>query len=197
MTITLSPGSKAYEEPPLEPAAAKAVTWPVAFGTKGGPNRAIEIGTAAEMIVCADLILAGHRAFMTGAGLSYDLVLDVGGQLLRVGVKSTLWPRSRPAREGSRICYQFMASRAKRDKHGNTLARRYSGADLDMMAFVALDIRRVAYVPVTKQIVFGWHFDAPGQYAGTNKYGPKNGGQRRQFDDFPLSVALAKLGVLE
>jgi hypothetical protein len=42
------------------------------------PDRALELGKAAEHIVCADLILAGYRAFLADQGLPYDVVFDQG-----------------------------------------------------------------------------------------------------------------------
>ena len=69
------------------------------------PTRSIEIGTAAEHLVCCDLLLAGTVAFMSSAGLPYDVVANLNGRLIRIAVKSTLRAKPRPAREGSRVCW--------------------------------------------------------------------------------------------
>lgn len=49
-------------------------------------SRELEIGKAAEHLVCADLILQGHKAFLADQGLSYNVVLDYKNKLWRVQV---------------------------------------------------------------------------------------------------------------
>ena len=36
-------------------------------------------GTAAEHLVCADLLMQGHGAYLTDQNTAYDVVADVGG----------------------------------------------------------------------------------------------------------------------
>lgn len=158
-------------------------------------NRAIEIGTAGEHVVCADLLLSGWRAFQSAQGLPYDVVVEVNGKLLRVAVKSTARPRPRPAREGSRVCYQFSATRNRRLHTGKTDARRITEEHADLVAFVALDTRAVAYLPIAS-CPGSFHVDAPGHTAGTNKFGPK-GIKRKRFEQFSLTSALRSLGVAQ
>jgi hypothetical protein len=157
-----------------------------------GPMRGREtdIGTAAEHIVCADLILHGYRAFMTAQGLPYDVICDINGVLIRIAVKSTQKPKPRPAREGSRVCYQFAVTRSKRLSTGKTHCRPYSTSDVDVVALVALDIRRVCYVPMASCRT-SMHIDAPGHIRGQNKFGPKKPHQRKCFDKLSLGEALS------
>lgn len=161
-----------------------------------GHDRAIEVGTAAEYLVCADLILAGYRAFTVAQGLPYDVMLDVAGRLIRVSVKSTRKASPRPDRENSRLCYQFGATRNKRNHRGKTSARPYTVADTDMMAFVALDIRRVAYAALTDKFVTGWHIDPPDTVRSDfDRLGRRNSQNRKRFEDFSLDRALRAMGV--
>ena len=146
-------------------------------------SRALAIGAAGEHIVCADLLLQGHRASIAAAQLSYDVVLDADGKLLRVAVKATTGARVRPARTGSRPCYQFCITRTKA---GN---KRYTALDVDIVALVALDIRRVAYLAISETTTIQ-HIDSPHHPMGTNKFGPKRN-VRKRFDDFPLRSAIS------
>jgi len=159
-------------------------------------NRNIEIGTAAEMIVCADLILCGHRAFLSSQGLPYDVVLDIGTRLLRVTVKGTLAAAVRPAREASRVCYQFAALRSKRLKTGRSVTWAYTSNDADVFAFVALDRRIVGYVPIKDRLITSWHVDPPGTTKSPlDRLGRRNSQNRKHFEDFTLAHALRALGV--
>jgi hypothetical protein len=142
-------------------------------------HRALEIGKAAEHLVCADLILSGHRAFLTDQGLPYDVVFDHGGRLLRVQVKSTSVSRPVPGRPGSPLSYIFHVRRAGRG------ARRIIGNDeFDLLALVALDIRVVAYVPMGTRIRQTIHLRAPGAaFWHANK-------RNDNIDQYSLSRAL-------
>lgn len=139
-------------------------------------------GTAGEHIAVADMILLGHKAFLTSAGFPYDVILDVG-QALRVAVKATMAARPRSGRTLTRPCYQFNITRAKK--------LRYTAAEADIVALVALDIRKVAYLPCVKCPTI-LHIDAPGPRVYPNAKGPRRG-QGRHFEDFPLSKALKEM----
>ena len=143
----------------------------------------IIIGTAGEHLVCADLIMHGYCSFITSAGLSYDVVVDVDGRLLKIAVKSTTTARPRSGRTLTRPCYQFGVTRRKKS--------RYTTNDADIIAFVALDERLIAYIPC-KDCPTIIHFDKPGPIIYPNKKGPKPG-YCRSFNDFPLGAALAGL----
>jgi hypothetical protein len=109
------------------------------------PQNAHDIGTAAEHIVCADIIIMGHRAFLAGAGLSYDVVADVAHRLVRIQVKAAGKARNVNARGRSeRVAYTF-AVRTR----GNNHRKRLDNSACDVVALVALDLRIVAYFPVS------------------------------------------------
>ena len=105
-------------------------------------SKELQIGKAAEHLVVADLLLQGHNAFLSDQGLPFDVVV-VGnrGQLCRVQVKATQAPMIR-AKSNNTPHYRFGLRHAK----GNI--RAMSAADVDVMALVALQIRKIAYLPI-------------------------------------------------
>ncbi|ACL57460.1 hypothetical protein [Methylobacterium nodulans] len=111
---------------------------------KGGAN-ALDIGKAAEHLVCADLILSGYRCYLSDQGLSYDIVVDVEVRLIRVQVKATCFPSNMNARgRAERIGYTFHVRKRGKLARG----RRLSEEHCDLVALVALDIQAVAYLPL-------------------------------------------------
>ena len=113
--------------------------------SKGGLS-ALDLGKAAEHLVCADLILCGYRAFLSDQGLPYDVVIDEGGRLIRVQVKSTGGPRNMNSQGRSeRIGYSFSVRRRGKDGKGEGL----SEAHCDIVALVALDISKISYFLVS------------------------------------------------
>ena len=72
----------------------------------------LEVGKAAEHLVCADLIMSGYRAFLSDQGLPYDILVDVDGALLRVQVKSTRKPKNHDPRTRATPGYFFHLRRA-------------------------------------------------------------------------------------
>lgn len=136
-------------------------------------------GTAAEHIVCADLLLSGYRAFLTDQNCPYDVAVEYGGRLVRVQVKATRQPRTIPQRVNHRSGYLFFTRRA-----GKRGLRRYGEGEFDVLALVALDVKRIAYVPVTgvKDTII---VRIPGMvYGGRNRIG-------RNFDDLTFEKAAA------
>lgn len=108
------------------------------------PNSALELGKAAEHLVCADLLISGYQAFLSDQGLPYDVVIDFGGRLTRVQVKAAAFSRNINSQgRNERIAYSFFARR--RGKDGQS---RLSEKHCDIVAFVALDIRTIAYMPI-------------------------------------------------
>lgn len=100
----------------------------------------LQIGKAAEHLVCANLILQGCNAFLADQGLPYDVVVDTAQGLKRIQVKSSMSPARFPgAKEAS---YRFGTRRAKYN------TRKVSVSEMDFYAFVALDILQIAYVPI-------------------------------------------------
>jgi hypothetical protein len=152
-------------------------------------SRCTEIGTAGEHIVCADLLLSGYRASLAAQGLPYDVILDADGRLIRVAVKSTGAVATRPPRENNRICYHFSVSRSRRLRTGKTDARGYTAQDTDLIAFVALDLRLVAYCHI-RECARCMQFDPPGTPPPLRRQG-LTGRSRKTFSAFSLKRALA------
>jgi len=100
----------------------------------------LELGRAAEHLVCADLLLGGWGAFHTAQGMAYDLAVDVGGRVIRVQVKATLHPRHPQPRMRANPAYFFSVRRA-----GRGAARVYRHDEFDVYALVALDRRLIGY----------------------------------------------------
>ena len=146
---------------------------------------ALEIGKAAEHIVCADLILSGYRAFLTDQGLPYDVVVDINGKLIRVQVKSTTAPRSVPNRPGSAPSYMFHCRRA-----GKGGLRKIGNNEFEILALVALDLRHVAYIPITESVLQTIHLRAPNS--------PKNhkNKSRSNVDEYPFAAALEGIALV-
>ena len=117
---------------------------------ESAPSNALALGSAGEHIVCADLILHGYKAFLTNQMCAYDVAVDVGGRLIRIQVKSTLKSRVRHC-GGRAKDHFFYAWNARAGKTREDRARRLLLQESDYLAFVALDIRSVAYVPADKQ----------------------------------------------
>jgi len=132
-------------------------------------------GTAAEHLVCADLLLAGYRAFLADQNCAYDVAVDVAGRLVRIQVKATRCQRAIPQRANHVPAYLWHVRRA-----GKGGARTYAVGEFDMLALVALDIRRIAYLPPSdaKQTV---HIRPPGAPGG------------KQFDGYPFARALSEI----
>lgn len=172
------PGEVAFEEP------APGMEWPPEDSMDAPVDAAVDAisdlaaGTAAEHLVCADLLLSGYRAFLADQNCPYDVAVEQGGRLIRIQVKATRGPRRIPQRVNHRSAYLFQARRA-----GKAGRRRYADGDFDVLALVALDIRRIAYIP------FSGLRDAilirvPGVvYGGKNAIG-------RQFDELTFEGAV-------
>lgn len=107
-------------------------------------REALRIGTAAEHLVCADLLLAGYRVSVAAAGLPYDLILDDGVRLYRVQVKATLSPKKMQQRPTNETPFYHFHIRIA----GRKGKRKVENSDFDILALVALDIRTVAYMPM-------------------------------------------------
>jgi hypothetical protein len=111
------------------------------------PASALEIGKAAEHLVCADLILSGYRAFLSDQGLPYDLVVDLNGKLIRIQVKATCFAKNINADgRAERIGYNFYVRRRGKNNSGE----RLNESHCDIVAMAALDIRKIAYLPIVE-----------------------------------------------
>lgn len=126
----------------------------------------LQIGKAGEYLVCADLILKGFVAFPSEQGLPYDVLLDNGKKLMRVQVKTTSGTRKVQQKAVESQAYIFNIKR-----HGKNNIQRYADNEIDLFAFVCLDVMKVGYlktkdVPETINIradhLRGTHYDEKG-----------------------------------
>lgn len=104
-------------------------------------SRELQQGKAAEHLVVFDLIMQGYSAFLADQGMPFDVVVVTqAGALKRVQVKST----AKQIQTGKNHTphYRFNLRR------GVGTRRRFSCDDVDVVALVALDVRKVAYLPV-------------------------------------------------
>lgn len=146
-----------------------------ATGLKDDVATDLAVGTAAEHLVCADLLLLGWRAFLADQNCPYDVAVEVRRRLVRVQVKSTRHPRPIPQRAVNTPGYLFHVRRA-----GKGGRRTYGPAEFDLLALVGLDIRRIAYMPPSG-LATVVHIRPPGVRSG------------RHFDDYPFDRALMEV----
>ena len=110
-------------------------------------SKELQVGKAAEHLVCCELILSGFNAFLADAGQPYDLLVDTGERVVRLQVKATQKPyRYRRSDGRTSNSYRFGLRRG-RGSHN-----RIDPKLVDAIAFVALDTRRVAYLWVSDLI---------------------------------------------
>lgn len=98
----------------------------------------LQIGKAAEHLVCADLILQGYCAFLTDQDIPYDIIIENNNKLYKMQVKSCSIPKSYMKNRSAEV-YTFGL---KTGKHGNIRIIN----DIDYFAFVAMDIKTIAYM---------------------------------------------------
>ena len=95
----------------------------------------LQIGKAGEHLVCADLILRGFSAMLADQGSPFDLVVEAGGTLLRVQVKTT--QKSVQFKQSGNV-YRFSL------RHGRQ--NRQKALTADVYAFVILETHQIGYV---------------------------------------------------
>jgi hypothetical protein len=102
-------------------------------------SNALQIGKAGEHLACFDLISNGFNAFLSDQGLPYDIVVDLGGSMVRVQVKTIQKPNSYG--KYYKDIYRFSLRR-------NTPNGRLStpADDADYIAFVFMDTKEVQYI---------------------------------------------------
>lgn len=149
----------------------------------------LEAGMAGEHLVMADLLLQGYRAVMAAQHCPYDVLVEMPQGLIRIQVKSARGPRPGSRLKQHTPAYQWNVKRA-----GKNGQRAYSAGEFEIVACVALDVKRIAYIalgnhPQHVQVrVPGWvtpKFNARGQ-----RWNRKDG---REFDDFSFTAAVRSL----
>jgi len=139
----------------------------------------LALGTAAEHLVCADLLLAGYRAFLADQNCPYDVAVDTDQGMIKIQVKATRTVRAIPQRREHKAAYMFHVRRA-----GKKGKRVYAENEFDLLALVAVDVKQIAYLPPSKQRMTV-HIRAEGQYSGTK--------QGKTFSDYALTAALEEI----
>lgn len=106
------------------------------------------IGKAGEFLVCFDLTLQGFDVSLASRNHAYDIVADRGDRIVRVQVRTC----SKMGNYGKqKNVYRFST---RTGRHG---VRRASAAAFDLYAFVALDIRKVAYFSPREMLTSDGH----------------------------------------
>jgi hypothetical protein len=104
-------------------------------------SQELQTGKAGEHLVCFDLITQGYNAFLADQGLPFDVVVENNGSLLRIQVKTT---QSVHDYGMSKNVYRFGTRKGKGSR------TRTNAACVDYYAFVAMDIKTIAYLPIAQ-----------------------------------------------
>lgn len=106
------------------------------------PTNAMATGVVGEHLVCADIIASGYLAHITTQGSIYDIIAEVGGELLRVQAKTTVFERDlTSAARTSAMGYSWYVRR-----RGKAGSKRLTDEEADVIALVALDGPWIAYL---------------------------------------------------
>lgn len=140
-------------------------------------------GRAGEHLVCADILSRGHECFIAEGRLPYDVVADIGGHVVRIQVKTTAGIKSCPQRKNNTPVYMWNAR-----KFGKGSRHSYSVTDTDLVAYVALDRRIIAYR--TSERIAQSTVLRIAEYRDV--YQAKTGGF---VEDFPFEKAIKELGL--
>jgi hypothetical protein len=100
----------------------------------------LQIGKAGEYLVCSDLLSQGYNSFLADQGLNYDVVVDVGGRLLKIQVKTASQYRNHGQRKNQGEVYQFNCRRC-----GKGGRKAYGKKDFHLISLVSLKEKIVAY----------------------------------------------------
>ena len=111
----------------------------------------LSCGKVGEYLVCADLILKGHTAFLSEQGLSFDIICSTNDKLLKIQVKTTRKPIPVPQRVKRTEKYGFHVRRC-----GKGGRKSYEKNDVDIFALVAIDTKVIGYLRAdrVKQTMF-------------------------------------------
>lgn len=104
-------------------------------------SRELQIGKAGEHLVCFDLILQGYNAFLADQGLPFDVLVEKDGKLKTIQVRSS---GKIITYKHAKDIYRFGTRRGK----GRKIKDHAAEIEVDYYAFVALDIKQIAYIPI-------------------------------------------------
>jgi hypothetical protein len=159
-----------------------AVTLPVnSFSPQENGIRSLNAGRAGEHIVLADLYLSGLNPMKTGEGCVYDLALDFKGKLIKIQCKSTLGPRDDNVKR-----YRFSVTKSA--DNNTHIRKKYSSTEVDIIAFVALDLKVVAYLPLSS--LANWNVDF---YSSAEILKSRRSSRSRLISEYPIHQALSQL----
>lgn len=105
-------------------------------------SKELQIGKAGEHLVCCDLIMQGFNAFLADQGVPFDIIVEKDGIVKRIQVRSTT-----KLRNGSRATNIYRFGTRFGMSHGK---QRRRDPNADYCAFVALDIMKIAYLPISE-----------------------------------------------
>jgi len=144
----------------------------------------MQIGKAGEYLVCADLIMKGYIAYPSEQGLPYDVVLDVGGKLVKVQVKTTRGYKQKPQSVNNNMTYAFNVKRCGKNNKGE-----HTEDSCHIFALVALDEKIIGYMKNedVKQTMFFRVDSLRGSYRDENINTPVRG---RYLSEMNLEDAL-------
>lgn len=100
-------------------------------------SKELQIGKAGEHLVCFDLIMQGHNAFLTEHGFPFDILIEKNGVIKRMQVKTCSKISSHTK---SYMRYSFSLRHGRGGKHAPLKS------DVEYYALVALDIKKIAYL---------------------------------------------------
>jgi hypothetical protein len=104
-------------------------------------QNALQIGRIGEFIAAAAVEQLGMDAILV-SGKKYDLLVTKEDRIYRVQVKATSRPNV-SNRQTSKPLYEF------RTAYGRLGKQTYSKGQVDIFALVALDIRKVVFLPAS------------------------------------------------
>lgn len=105
------------------------------------------IGSAAEHLVLADLMMSGFTdVYQAVHGSPYDIMLVLGNNQLKIQVKATQAPVFLPEQKFPTYAWYIRRSKGI---NGRQL-RGYSEDEVDVFAMVGMQSREVAYIPASE-----------------------------------------------
>lgn len=107
----------------------------------GSGSVELEHGKCGEYYTVFSLLKQGYSAFISDQGMAYDIVVDVGGELLRGQVKSTLSMRSYGK---SLNVYRFGT------RTGKGAERAAKTNRCDFYAFVAIEDEKIGFMAASE-----------------------------------------------
>ena len=102
------------------------------------------IGLAGEHLVCFDIARQGYPVFVAGEGLPYDIIVHTPDGLKRGQVKTSTKLSHYPPK----VLHSYMFGTRK----GKFARKRIDIGNFDFFALVALDIQKIAYLPIKEMI---------------------------------------------